>query len=470
MDKARSAESAVVRNPLVLERAADLLGVDTTALGLALTSKTLLVAGETCSAFLDPEGSAANRDDLARTLYALVFSWLGEFLNQKLCRDDFATFIALVDFPGPVHATSDAAGLDAFAFNLASERLHAFALDQLFEKDKVEYAAEGVALSGLDKSYHSNAEVVRVLTHTPGGLVHIIDDQTHRRGKTDATMLTAMSKRWGSNSSFGSRDGDAALGRSGTFLCAHWDGQVSYSVENFLEHNSAAIPSHFVELLGGSTPAVGAGGCKTPGARDELSTGGSSLSFVRQLFASDAFQTTVHPKSEATIVGASQKVGPRRAPSTRRKGHGVKVDDDDEAPPAAAPAEAGSSVIKEFNDSLSVLLTTIAETNSWHVLCLRPNDAQLPAQLDARLVTRQIRALALPELASRLSGEWSANLGQKEWWDRYEAIDPLAESTSALAPLTYRDKASKGREIFGWTDREMAIGTSKVGVVSECPL
>ena len=178
----------------------------------------------------------------------------------------------------------------------------------------------------------------------------------------------------------------------------------------------------------------------------------------------------MHPKSEATIVGASQKVGPRRAPSTRRKGRGVKVDDDDEAPPAAAPAEAGSSVIKEFNDSLSVLLTTIAETNSWHVLCLRPNDAQLPAQLDARLVTRQIRALALPELASRLSGEWSANLGQKEWWDRYEAIDPLAESTSALAPLTYRDKASKVREIFGWTDREMAIGTSKVGVVSECPL
>jgi chitin synthase len=35
-----------------------------------------------------------------------------------------------------------------------------------------------------------------LLTNMPGGLVHIIDDQSRRRGKTDTTMLQAMSKRF----------------------------------------------------------------------------------------------------------------------------------------------------------------------------------------------------------------------------------------------------------------------------------
>ncbi|KAL8280137.1 hypothetical protein RQP46_007467 [Phenoliferia psychrophenolica] len=469
MDRARSIDSAVVKNAHVLERVADFLGVDAASLETALTNKTALVGGEMCAVFLDPEGASANRDDLARALYSLVFSWIGEFLNQKLCRDDFATFIAVVDFPGPVQSAAashrDACGLDAFCFNLASERVHAFALEQLFDANKAEYAAEGVSRSllGIDTTYRSNAECVRVLTNVPGGLVHIIDDQSHRRGKTDATMLKAMTKRWGSNPSFGSRDGDEALGRPGTFLCSHWDGQVNYSVENFLEDNSSAIAPQFVSLLGGSTPAIGAGGLTTPGARDQLSTGGSSLSFVRQLFAGDAISTTVHPKSQATIVGASQHVGPRRAPSTRRpkgQGRGGKTDEEDE--PAPPMPDVGRSVVKEFDDSLSLLLTTIKETKSWHVLCLRPNDAQLPNQIDAKLFKQQIRALVLPELSRRLGGEWNANLEQKEWWDRYQGIAPLAESAQILAPLMYRDKVSKVREVFGWNDRDMAVGSTKV--------
>ena len=162
MDKARNVDSSVVKNTHVLERVADFLGVDATALEHALTNKSMLVSGEMCAVFLDSESASANRDDLARALYGLVFSWIGEFLNQKLCRDDFATFVAIVDFPGPVSASAhrDAAGLDAFAFNLASERVHAFGLEELFEKNKAEYASEGVdrVLLGLGTTYHSNAE------------------------------------------------------------------------------------------------------------------------------------------------------------------------------------------------------------------------------------------------------------------------------------------------------------------------
>jgi chitin synthase len=53
---------------------------------------------ELCTVLLDSDG-ASNRDDLTRTLYSL-FALLNEHINQRLCRDDFVTFLGLCDVPG----------------------------------------------------------------------------------------------------------------------------------------------------------------------------------------------------------------------------------------------------------------------------------------------------------------------------------------------------------------------------------
>lgn len=474
IDRLRNTDSAVVKNPHVLDIVAEFLGVQSDDLEYALTNKSTVVGGELCAIFLDVDGASANRDDLARALYGLLFSWIGEFLNEKLCRDDFATFISVIDFPGPAQAATshrDGAGIDAFSFNLAAERLHAFTLSQLYESTKAEYSAEGIerSLPGFGAVYNSNSECVRLLTNQPGGLVHIIDDQSRRRGKTDSSMLKAMIKRWGNHASFEGREGDASLGRPGTFTCSHWDGPVMYSVENFLVENSAAVSPNFVSLLGGSTPKVGTDGRTTPGARDQLSTGGSSLSFVRQLFSSEAVQTTMHPKSEDTIVGANQKVAPRRMPSTRRpRGKGANpfadsgVAEDDEDKEGDPTPGDGRSIVHEVNESITLLLNTLASSKTWNIFCIRPNDAQLPNQVDSKLLKHQIRSLGLAELAQRLRGEWTVNLELKEWRDRYSSVSILADESQMLAPLTYRDKALKVKDLLGFSERELTVGKSKV--------
>jgi chitin synthase len=463
IDRYRNADSAVVKNPHSLEIVADFLGVESSALEFALTNKSMLVSGEMCGIFLDAEGAAANRDDLAKALYGLVFSWIGEYLNQKLCRDDFSTFISVVDFPGPVQAAAshrDGLGIDAFVVNLASERLLAFTMEQLFESDKAEYDSEGISssLPGLSVSRVGTSDCLHLLTNNPGGLVHIIDDQSGRKGKTDDTMLAAMNKRWGNHVSFGSRVGDAGLGRPGTFLCSHWNGQVTYSTENCLAHNSSALSPNFVALLGGTTPHVGADGRTTPGSRDALSSGGSSLSFVRQLFASGAVETVAHPRSDDTIVGASQMVAPSRQPSTRRTG-GRRGGDDTDVKVAHKDAP---TIIKQFDSSVTLLLSTLAGTKSWHIFCLRPNDAQLPNQVNAKLLKHQIRTLGLPEMAKRLQGEWSVNVEHGEWWERYQSIPPYQEAAQILLPYVFRDKAIKAKELMGWSEQEMAVGKTKV--------
>jgi myosin heavy subunit len=69
---------------------------------------------------------------VARLLYSLLFSWLVEHINQKLCRDDFASLIGLLDFPGFQNLSGTSSrpnSLDQLCVNYANERLQAFIYD-----------------------------------------------------------------------------------------------------------------------------------------------------------------------------------------------------------------------------------------------------------------------------------------------------------------------------------------------------
>ncbi len=83
IDRHRNEDAAVVRNMDVLAIVADFLGVQASDLESALSYKTKLLKKELCTVFLDPDGASDNRDDLAKTLYSLLFAWLNEHINQR---------------------------------------------------------------------------------------------------------------------------------------------------------------------------------------------------------------------------------------------------------------------------------------------------------------------------------------------------------------------------------------------------
>jgi chitin synthase len=82
---------------------------------------------------------------LPKTLYSLLFAWLNEYINQRLCRDDFDTFIGLFDLPGPQNMTSRPNSLDQFCINYANERLQNFIQKCMFESHVDEYQTEGIS-------------------------------------------------------------------------------------------------------------------------------------------------------------------------------------------------------------------------------------------------------------------------------------------------------------------------------------
>ncbi|KAF8551364.1 P-loop containing nucleoside triphosphate hydrolase protein, partial [Imleria badia] len=177
IDHGRDMDAAVVQNMDVLGIIAEFLGVQPSALKTMLAYKMKLVKRELCTVFLDTDGAFDNRDDLAKTLYSLLFAWLNEHINQCLCFDDFNTFIGLFDLPGPQNMSSCPNSLDQFCINFANERLQNFVQKCIFESHVDKYQTEGNSHFVPSVPYFDNAKCVCLLQNKPGGLIHIMDDQ-----------------------------------------------------------------------------------------------------------------------------------------------------------------------------------------------------------------------------------------------------------------------------------------------------
>ena len=459
IDKHRNEDAAVVRNGDLLTIVSEFLGVQPSALEATLSYKTKLVKKELCTVFLDPDGASDNRDDLAKALYSLLFAWLNEHINQRLCKDDFATFIGLFDLPGPQNMTSRSNSLDQFCINFANERLQNWIQKTLFESHVEEYNAEGISQLVPQVPYFDNSECIRLLQNQPGGLIHIMDDQARRQPKkTDHTMVEAFTKRWGNHSSFKA----GAIDRSGypTFTINHFNGPVTYSSEGFLDRNLDAINPDFVSLLRGTN--------------DPHDGSGSINPFVKGLFSTRAIATQAHPRNEDTIVAAQQAVKPMRAPSTRRKNtikrrHTIKEadieeqDEDDENAFAtntgpSAPAGSHPCVSGEFKAALDTLFETIDETQAWYVFCINPNDSQLPNQLEGRSVKGQVKAVGLTEIAKRCTTVFEVGMAPEEFAERYR--DGL--HNAGVVEGEALEVIEQARTAFELGPKDLVVGNRKV--------
>ncbi|KAF4602951.1 hypothetical protein EYR38_003355 [Pleurotus pulmonarius] len=449
IDRSRNEDAAIVRNTNILEVVADFLGVQPSALESTMSYKTKLVKKELCTVFLDPDGASDNRDDLAKTLYSLLFAWINEYINQRLCRDDFSTFIGLFDLPGPQNLTSRPNSLDQFCINFANERMQNWIQKRLFESHVDEYNTEGISRFVPQVPYFDNSECIRLLQNQPGGLIHIMDDQARRAPrKTNLTMVEAFGKRWGNHSLFKT----GAMDRSGfpTFTVHHFNGPVTYSSEDFLERNLDSLNPDFVSLLRGTTDGADGSGSNNP--------------FIKGLFSAKAIATQAHPRNEETIVAAQQPVKPMRAPSTRRKGTikrmpTVKEGMDDEHDDDAAPASGGIPCIAgEFRAALDTLFETFDESQAWYVFCINPNDSQLPNQLEGRSVKGQVRSVGLAEISRRCINVFEVGMTPDEFAERYK--DGL--EATGVTEGTSGERVQQARTAFGMGDSDIVLGQHKV--------
>lgn len=436
----------------------------------------------------------------------------------------YAGMIALVDFPAiansPGHR-NEGNTLSTLCNNFASERLSAFVTTHLFAQSSYEaQKKEGLPLAAICKQLeppNSVSETIRVFENTPGGLVHIIDDQSVRKGKNERTMLDAMGKRWGKNRQFAWRKEGSESNRAGTFTIEHWSDAetVTYSTEDLIEKNLNIVPSDLVDLLGGkAVPLAGAGNRRlrknakdgetaaAGGSGDMSIIGGSANSFIRELFANEVLAaardekaTMSNSRSAATAAGVDNTDnegedgnGPQlavpgaratRKPSIRRKNTINKKEGGESAAAGAgltrkktiagrrAELLAQRCVLGNTNTSLNDLFDTLSEScRMFFVLCLAPNSGSQPG-IDGRHIKSQARALGLQNIRERClasnSGGWMTDMEFKDFWDRYSVVERWqGDLVNRVASMMWRDKMTEIKEEMDWSDDEFAIGKTKV--------
>ncbi|CAG8492693.1 1103_t:CDS:2 [Cetraspora pellucida] len=426
-DSNKQNETASIKNLDVLNLVADFLGLDPRSLENVLTYKTKLIKKEMCTIFLDADAASIQRDDFAKALYSLLFSWIVEYINTKLCQDDFVNFIGILDLIGFQNLQSNS--LDQFCVNFANEKIFNFTLNQIFEARKEEFQSEGINFSDLP--YPNNKECLRMIAKPSTGLISIMSDQANKANrKTDQTMLDAFNKKYSEHNSF--IPTGKSLNSLPTFGIRHFTGQVTYDSSGFLEKNIDNLGADFVSLFRSSEGSIS-----------------SSNQFITGLFTDKTVATESHPRNDDTIVAAQQSVKPMRAPSMRRK-------KDQSTSDSSKPKVA--CVATQISSALDELCETLEETLSWYIFCIRPNDAQLPNNFNQNVVQNQVKSLGLPEIAKTLKTNYTIGMLHLDFLERYSNV------LDSIGLDQYKDPKSKCDAIangFGWNTEDMATYLSE---------
>ncbi|KAJ3298077.1 hypothetical protein HK104_011190 [Borealophlyctis nickersoniae] len=415
----RPNDPCTVKNHDVLELVAELLGVAAHNLEYALTYKTKLVRTELCTVFLKADAAAAERDELAKTLYSLVFDWLVEHINTRLDKEDCENFIGLVDLSG--FQNSPPNSFEQFLHNYANERLHQFTTRRVFEPFE-EYVREGVRSARVP---HQSNDVTMDMIAGDKGIIAVLNTESGKiPPASDAQFVERLCASMSKESSFVGRPTETS------FSIKHYGEIVDYDASGFVERNTDALAPDFVSIFRGN-------GNDIPS---------SANAFLRDLFSEKVIATVRHARDHGVVTAAQQPQKPVRHPSLKRR--------------SGKKEENIPTVAFNFRSAINEMVDTLEETIPWVVMCIKPNNDLKNDRFDPEKVLSQIRGLGIVQVvAARAAADYTTNYTFDEFLARYqEIVGPMRLDTSAGPSGQCEDFVIQSK----WTNREMAVGRTKV--------
>ncbi|KAK9477488.1 chitin synthase-domain-containing protein [Lipomyces japonicus] len=423
VDTVSDENHATVKSRYELEIIAAFLGVRQDDLEAALVYKTQSLRKERVTLVLDTAGARAHADDLARTIYSVLQSWIMEAVNDRLSQHPslISNTISVVDFPGfvpqmvGISTTSGSDALNQLLYNSANEAIFNFMQESYFGRLEDKFDAEDIQVPLTE--YFDNSDTVKLLTKPQTGILALLDDNT-RRGKSSHSVLETMFKRF---------DKNPALGLSPvskTFAIKHYNGEIDYSVDRLLEANTDDISGDLMNLFSST-----------------------NSEFIRSLFSTKAVTSIKHPRERTAVLKGQLSSKPLRQPSILRR----------PANPTVEKEPKAYSATGEFNIALETMISSFQQSNPYFVFCIKPNDRRIASQFDVKCVRQQLHSLGIADIAKRVqTTDVSVFLSFAELFNLsgFDENSMLASSDI--------DRANQVFIEHFWTERDARVGTTGV--------
>ena len=243
-------KSSSVASEEELATVAELFGVDVTALKLALTFRTMSVAGGRRKSVhkipLDQEKAYDSRDALAKEIYGCLFDWLVSKVNKKInSNKGIKKTIGVLDIFG--FEVFENNSFEQLCINYANEKLHQQFIAYYFKHEQAEYKSEGIDISQIN--YQDNRLCLDLIEQAGkmgkwAGILSLLQEECRLRTATDKSFVSKVNNSLKDKPHFIYQRFDPLA-----FGVGHFAGAVKYNAEGFLEKNKDTIYSDIVDVI-----------------------------------------------------------------------------------------------------------------------------------------------------------------------------------------------------------------------------
>ncbi|TPP63010.1 Myosin-XV [Fasciola gigantica] len=351
-------EKSTIENPKVAEIAASELGVDVDQLAQVITMKLTETSRDRLWSPVREAQAKVNRDSIAKQIYAEFFDRLITILNERLAPPDetelgadtkFRT-IALLDIYGFENLPTNS--LEQFCINYTNENLQRFFNFYIFELEQEEYRKEHIDWQYIE--FPDNQPIIQLIAERPNGIIHICNDEASLATGTDRSFLERSQQLHRGHPNFG----NPKVGGSQAFAIVHFAGQITYTVDGFVDKNREQMRSEVLNLLVKS----------------------------RQPAVSSMFQVVQARRTNAHSAGRTSRT---------------------------------PMVLAAFNSSLQELLNKMKRNRPHFVRCIKPNMSKAPMTFEDSIVLDQLRYTGVLEATRIRKSGFPVRPSYQDFVDRY---------------------------------------------------
>ncbi|KAM4539467.1 unconventional myosin-Ig [Odontesthes bonariensis] len=243
---------------------AELTATDPDGVSKSLLYRTVATGGgEVIEKGHSEQDACFGREAFAKALYERLFGWIVSRINGIIEVKDYNpvlhgknTVIGVLDIYG--FEIFDNNSFEQFCINYCNEKLQQLFIELILRQEQGEYQREGITWQHID--YFNNQIIVDLVEQPHKGIISILDEACLSVGKvTDTVCLDSMDTKLAQHPHYTSRKlspTDKTMDFQKHFRIRHYAGDVTYSVEGFLDTNKDLLFQDFKRLMYNSSNPV----------------------------------------------------------------------------------------------------------------------------------------------------------------------------------------------------------------------